>query len=183
MLLGPIHIGFRSYKMLKLIKKDMNTNIKTLKPFRGTKISMEIEIEGDLIITDPLSNESKDIKLSKTYIDWKNNDLNYYLQVEQYKIIYNTNHWGINKVFNCGDNHLMNTLLSELFDNEPTEEMVPNEVFKNHWIKKRHTWQTCNHSFYVYDYWLDVPTNKLVKASFTDYYEPTLTGYFLRGAS
>jgi hypothetical protein len=27
MLLGPIHIGFRSYKMLKLIKIDMDMNV------------------------------------------------------------------------------------------------------------------------------------------------------------
>ena len=32
MLLGPIHIGFRSYKMLKLIKIDMEKIIKITAP-------------------------------------------------------------------------------------------------------------------------------------------------------
>lgn len=142
--------------------------------------SIEIEIQGELIVSNPLSNESVDIKDSKTYRDWKSNEFNHYLQVVQYNNVFNTDDWRMNKICSYSDSHHINTLLDELFHNEPTDQIEPNKFSKDHWVKQRHTWRTCNHSFYVYDYWLNVTTNTLVE-TFGDSFKPTLTGYFLRG--
>ena len=138
----------------------------------------EITIEGELIVSNPLSNESKDITDSKTYNDWRGGNLKHYLQVVKYSNVFNTDDWKMNQISLCDSNEEINLLLDELFHSEPMDEILPNDFSNNHLIKLKHTWRTCNHSFYSYECWVDVSTYKPVEV-FGD--KPTLTGYFLRG--
>ena len=139
----------------------------------------EINIEGKLIISNPLSEESKDITDSKTYRDWRDGNLNHHLQVVKYNNVFNTDDWQMSQISLCNDSKEINLLLDELFHYEPMDEILPSEFSNNHYIKIKHTWRTCNHSFYVYECWVDVSTYKPVGL----FGEPTLTGYFVRGGA
>jgi hypothetical protein len=141
----------------------------------------EINIEGDLIISNPLGRESKDITDSKTYRDWQSSNLNHSLQVVQYDNISSGDDWRMSQISLTDDSKEIDTLLNELFHNKPTDKIEPNKFSDHHWVKEKHTWRTCNHSFYVYEYWLNVKTGGIVREFSVS--KPTLTGYFIRGGA